>query len=359
MTPGFFVARRLTAPGWGRSYPLTVLGSTRRTVTLEASAQTTAAGEWALFTERGHVRLAGEPSIERRKVTWRLADGAVAPAAGSKVSWTGIVAPSPAAAGLPSVDHLFTLPSGCAPAWFIGAEPGERHPVWAVHLHGLGSSRAGTLRGVAAAAAVGLPSVVPSYRNTIEGPRTGRGRTHLGQTEVRDIDAVLEQLSATGEERFVLFGWSMGAQMALTLAASDRWRERIDRLVLDSPVMDWRHTLAANVTAAGLPRWTGRSAEGWLTSPWRSRLVGLEEPIDLDAMNRTTAGAVAIAQPVLIHHGASDRFAPRSDSEAFVKAAPRAQLSDLDSGHTTTWNAKSQDWLRITKRFLARDSGDF
>lgn len=355
MTPGLLVARRLTAPTRGRSYPLTVLASSRRTITLAATAQTTAAGDWALFTERGHVRLAGTPSIDGRKVTWRLADGAVAPTHGSKVSWTGIVSPSPSAAGLPSVDHLFTVPSGCAPAWFIGAEPGERHPVWAVHLHGLGSSRAGTLRGVAAATAVGLPSVVPSYRNTIEGPRAGRGRTHLGQTEVRDIDAVLEQLSVTGEERFILFGWSMGAQMSLALAISDRWRSRIDRLVLDSPVLNWRHTLAANVTAAGLPAWAGGAAEPWLTGARRSQFVGLEEPLDLDAMD-WTARADEVTQPVLIHHGASDRFAPRADSEAFAAAAPNAQLTDLDSGHTTTWNADPQVWLKTTSRFLARDS---
>ena len=60
MTPGFLVARRLTAPATGRSYPLTVLASSRRTVTLAATAQTTAPGEWALFTEHGHVRLTGQ-----------------------------------------------------------------------------------------------------------------------------------------------------------------------------------------------------------------------------------------------------------------------------------------------------------
>ncbi len=352
MTIGYALARALTAQSGTRRFPLRIVATGERTITLKATSPTTEPGEWGLFRESGgHIRLAGEPQQERGRVTWRVAGDDELPAAGERVSWTGIVAPHPAVAGLSWMDHVFVTRAGALPAWFVDADPGEARDLWAVHVHGLGSSRAGTLRGVAAACAAGLPSIVPACRNTAEGPRVGRGRSHLGATEAEDIAQVLERATVTGRERFVLFGWSMGAQIALRLATSERWGHRIDRIVLDSPVLDWRSVLTANLRRHGLPPRAGRLAESWLQNTAKAHLVGLERPLDLDEMDWTRRAA-CVPQPVLIHHGIRDWSAPVASSEAFAAAAPAAQLVTSAGGHTTAWNVDPAGWARATVSFL-------
>ena len=351
MTPGFFVARRLTAPTKKRSYPLQVLASTKDTVTLRATAATTVPGQWGLFYDgHGHITIAGEPVIDGKTVTWHVQRG-TPPPAGTRVAWSGIIRPTPGAAGFLAHDHHIATPAGPAPAWFIGARPGEEHPVWAVHIYGLGSTRAGVIRSVCVTSQLGIPSVLPTYRNSFEGLRYGDGLTHLGSDEADDIAAVLDELNVTGRERFVLVGWSMGAQIALSLATDGRWASRIDRIVLESPVLDWRRTLVHNMHRVRLPSIVGREAAGWLGHRLLHRATGLDDALDLDAMD-WVARASEVRQPVLILHGAKDRFTPLNMSNEFVGHAVRAELVETGSGHTTGWNIDPGLWAGRMSNFL-------
>lgn len=341
---GYLVARRLTAPPHPRRHPLTVRSSTPTTVTLDATPTTTVAGDWGLFVAGGgHARVHGLPRIDAGRATWDLAPGSSPPPPGSRVSWTGIVDPSP-----PAGTRTHRLPAG--DAWQVGDVADA--PLVAVHLHGLGSTRAGTLRGVAAATAAGLPSLVPAYRNTLDGRRLGRGRSHLGLTETDDLVDALRLLDDVGARRFVLFGWSMGAQLCLRLAADGAWAARIDRMVLDSPVLDWRAVLAANVTAAHLPRAAATSAARWLRHP---RALGLDAPVDLDAAD-FVARASEVRHPVLVHHGTRDWSVPLASSRRFVEGAPAGELVTSGGGHTTGWNVDAASWHAATARFLAAHS---
>lgn len=344
---GRVIARRVTSTTSARNFPIRILDSSERTLTVRASERTSLAGEWGLYLRGGgHTRVSGVPLLNGLRATWTLAAGSSAPATGEYASWSGIVAPNPRSAGLDSSDHVF----GPIPTWFIDAAPSDHRPVWAVHVHGLGSSRAGTLRGVVAASAAGLPSVIPAYRNTPEGPHIGSGRSTLGVRESEDIASVMSGLSVTGDERFVLFGWSLGAQVALRLAADPLWASRIDRLVLDSPVLDWRSVISANLTHSHLPRAAARLADPWLQDPRKARRLGLDEPLNLDEMD-WVARAGEVRHPVLIHHGTTDWSVPIAGSEAFVAAAPDAQLITTGGGHTTSWNVAPAQWHTNTQLF--------
>lgn len=162
------------------------------------------------------------------------------PRAGDLASWSGIYYASPADAGLEHQDIVIVTPAGHAPAWRIDGDLST----WAIHVHGLGSSRAGTLRGVRVATELGYTSLVVSYRNDGESPRCGNGRSMLGDTEVEDVDAAIGYAIRRGAERIVLFGWSMGAAIALQLAHRQAYRDLIVGLVLDSPVLDWRSAIS-------------------------------------------------------------------------------------------------------------------
>lgn len=337
---GYLVARRLTARPRPRRHPLTVRSSTPTTVTLDATPSTTVPGEWGLFVAGGgHAHLRGAPVVDGGRVTWDLQPGTPAPPPGARASWTGIVDPAP-----PAPMRTTTLSGG--DAWVIGDV--ETAPLVAVHVHGLGSSRAGTLRGVETATAAGLPSLVPAYRNTLDGRRVGTGRSHLGATEAADLVDALRFLDAAGVARFVLFGWSMGAQLCLRVAADDAWSDRVERLVLDSPVLDWRAVLEANVAAARLPRAAAAGAERWLRRP---RALGLDAPVDLGAA-AFVARAGEVRQPVLVHHGTRDWSVPIASSRRFAATAPAARLVVSAGGHTTGWNVDATTWRAETSRFL-------
>ncbi|MBE8146596.1 alpha/beta fold hydrolase [Brevibacterium casei] len=121
------------------------------------------------------------------------------------------------------------------------------------HPRTRGAARAGTLRGVLARTDLGYTSLVVTYRNTEEGPRVGTGRSTLGHTEAADVDEAIGYAVRRGARRIVLFGWSMGAAIALRLADRPRHEGLIAGLVLDSPVLDWTEVIKTNCTRAGSP----------------------------------------------------------------------------------------------------------
>src|SRR5699024_11457667 len=118
---------------------------------------------------------------------------------GDRASWSGIYYATPADAGLNARDITITTPAGPCPAWRIDGDPST----WAIHIHGLGSTPAGTLRGTQAATELGYSSLLVTYRNTTEGPRVGTGRSTLGHVETADVDAAIGYAVRRGAERIV------------------------------------------------------------------------------------------------------------------------------------------------------------
>lgn len=149
----------------------------------------------------------------------------------------------------------------------------DGNSTWAIHIHGLGSTRAGTLRGVQVATDLGYSSLVVSYRNDGKGPTVGTGRSTLGWTEADDVEEAIHDAVRHGADRIVLFGWFMGGAIAIQLALRPHLAPLIAGLVLDSPVLDWSSVIRANCTRAGLPECAGGLAIPWLGSKGLSRLL--------------------------------------------------------------------------------------
>lgn len=357
MTFGFLVARALTDTTPSSRRPLTVRADGRNRISVDATAHTTIPGRWGIhLAGGGHLQVHGTPIEKGGRVSWQLADGYTPPREPTAAAWTGIAHRNPAAAGLAAIDELIPTRGGMIPAWSIRNNSPGLGPVVAVHVHGAGSTRAGTLRGVLAATAAGLPSVVTTYRNSAEGPRVGRGRSHLGYLESDDVSDVLRHLAESGVERFVLFGWSMGAQLILPIAASAEWAGRVDGVVLDSPALNWANVLRTNLRSAGRPVALALPGLAWLRSRRRARLVGLDGPLPLELMD-WVARAHEVSTPVLIHHGTADQTTPITDSRAFVAGSGNARLEESGAGHTVSWNMDPDRWHSITSKFVALASG--
>jgi pimeloyl-ACP methyl ester carboxylesterase len=358
LSVGWVIARRLTAPGT-RRYDLTVREVERDgdgcLIVLDRTHLTTAEGVYNLWFENGAwAQLSADvldrgPTLIARRVT-STASG-LTPRGGDHVSWSGIYYATPQDASLDARDIIIDTPVGPASAWRIDGD-GARS-TWAIHIHGLGSIRAGTLRGVRAATERGYTSLVISYRADGEGLRVGNGRSTLGYTETDDAAAAIEYAMRHGARRVVLFGWSMGAAIALQLAHHPSYRSSIAGLVLDSPVLDWTEVIKANCTRSGLPAAAGSLAIPWLTIRPLARLVGMPDRIPLRSFN-WTARAEQLTIPTLILHGTRDASVPIRLSRALRDSRPGlVSLEVFEAGHTLSWNSDPDRWQSAVTTWLA------
>ncbi|MFT8396006.1 alpha/beta hydrolase [Propionibacterium sp.] len=353
---GLAIARRLTAPASPRAFDLTIRGVEHNEggdlIVLDRTAQTTAPGIYNLWFEHGGWAQLSAKIVDRgpvyvaRRVT-ATAPG-LTPKPGERASWSGIYYATPADAGLDARDITITTPAGPCPTWRIDGDPST----WAIHIHGLGSTRAGTLRGVLAATELGYTSLVVSYRNTAEGPRVGTGRSTLGHTESADVDEAIGYAVRRGGQRIVLFGWSMGAAIALQLADHPRHEGLIAALVLDSPVLDWTEVIKANCAGSGLPAAAGYLVIPWLTLHPLARALGLPGRIPLRSFDWTERGA-DLNTPTLILHGTRDDSVPIRLSQALRDARPDlVELVTFDAGHTLCWNTDPDRWQEAVTTWL-------
>ena len=356
---GLAIARRLTAPS-RRRYDLTIRGversGERLIVILDRTPRTSLHGLYSLFIENGgRVRLSPDAEdhgsgLVSREVVGEPCERLVA---GARASWSGILFSSPEAAGLESMDVGVQTDAGRAPAWLI-APRGDPSMTWVIHVHGLGGMRAGTLRGVHVASEAGLTSLVVTYRNDGEGTFVGTGRSGLGSVEVDDVRAAVRFARENGARSVVLFGWSMGAAIALQLAADPEFRDLITGLVLESPVLDWVATIRANCARAGLPEWTGVLAVPWLSIPTLARVMGLASPIALRRFD-WIARADELTVPTLILHGALDSSSPFELSTRLRELRPDiVDLQAFDADHTMGWNSDPQGWEAVVSSWLVR-----
>lgn len=353
---GWTIARRLTAPAGPRIFDLTIRDiehddGTQRVV-LDRTDQTTAVGIYNLWIEHGGwAQLSAEASDRGPGRIARTVVGTspgLKLAAGDRASWSGIYCATPADSGLNARDITITTPAGPCPAWRIDGDPST----WAIHIHGLGSTRAGTLRGVQAATELGYTSLAVTYRNTTEGPCVGAGRSTLGHTETADLDEAIGYAVRRGAQQVVLFGWSMGATIALQLAARPRYDGLITALVLDSPVLDWTETIKANCAHSRLPAAAGHLAVPWLSTGPLARMLGLPAPIPLRSFDWITRAA-ELATPTLVLHGTRDSSAPIRLSQALQdRRVDIVTLETFDADHTLAWNTDPERWRAVVSGWL-------
>ncbi len=136
----------------------------------------------------------------------------------------------------------------------------------------------------------------------------------------------------------------MGAAIALQLAADAEFDGAIDRLVLESPVLDWVTTIGANCRRAGLPSCVGLFALPWLQRGVLARVLGLRSEIPLAAFDWLKPAA-EMHVPALILHGVEDTSAPVTVSRLLAQRLPDiVRVETFDSDHTLTWNADPALW---------------
>jgi alpha-beta hydrolase superfamily lysophospholipase len=340
------MARKVVTPARRQADTrILALDTAAQTITLSRTADTELPGRYGLFTsgtsdyiKLGSVLSEDASSVKRKLLTHVSADARLAPEA----AFSGWYYDHPEQLHLPFTPELIGSTVGPCPAWLFPAGEGD---TWVIQVHGRGTTRAECLRAVPVFHGLGITSLVVSYRNDGEAPRSRNGTYALGATEWRDVDAAVGCARRRGARRIIVMGWSMGGAIALQLALNSAHGDSIAGLILESPVVDWRVVLDYQAKAERVPGAVSRLAIEALQAEWASPLTRTGAAISLDQLD-VVARAAELRHPILILHSDDDGFVPSDASHDLVAARP--DLVEMQvfkvARHTKLWNYDQERW---------------
>lgn len=353
-----YFVRRVLTPERDKPDDTEVLSVGPGTVTLRATDETVARGCFGLWLGRGqaHARLgevlrADGPTVTRTLIEVDRGSMKVGPARINPYYYAG---DPESALGLPFEDVVLEGGIGPLPAWVV--PPSAEVPasdVWAVHVHGRGATREECLRALPVLHRLGVPSVVPSYRNDGEAPVIPGGRYHLGDTEWLDIEHAIRLALARGATHVVLVGWSMGGAIVLQLLSRSRTASVVVAAVLDAPVVSWREVLDHQARLNRVPVWVARLGLEMLGQRQANRLFGVEGPVDLTRFN-WVARANELRHRLLVIHSEDDEFVPSGSSQELARARPDLVTLARFRGarHCQEWNVDPEWWERTVGKYV-------
>ena len=355
---GFAVvmARKIVKRG-PKDYRRAELTDDGRGVRIALDDYTKAPGDFGVFdpvaesyTRVGEVMLIDE---DQKYVERQIHPPGSGPAClGPLVDWTPDVFFEPSAVGGRFEEVDIPTAYGAAPAWLF---EGKDTDTWVIHIHGSWTDRSIMFRDVHAFSPLGFTSLVPSFRSDLDVSPPQVELSHLGQTEWRDVESAVAYAVAQGARRIILSGWSMGGTIALLTAERSAYRDRIVGIVLVGPVTSWRKTITAGAARAGVPAVGAGLVMCLLQAPPFARMLGLEEPIDFNALEWVDVPN-RVAVPTLVLHSSTDQEVPWEISAAFQRANPETvTLIPLpEAHHTQEWNASPRTFTNELTSWVSK-----
>lgn len=352
-----YYARRIVeapvdlAPGPGRPDDDVVVAAVDRETAMLRGAAASRHGVWGLVYDGGYGRVSepvdanADGGVRRR---FELISGRAPPEGADAHLDAAAYPPDPTTLGLPFERLTYDAPLGPTPAWlFTGEGAGRRSATWAIHVHGRSTRYHESFRSIPALAAGGLPSLAIAYRNDPDGPRVADGRSRLGATEWRDVEAAVRFALDEGARDVVLVGYSMGGMLAMVCAARSTVRSRIRALVLDAPVLDWTPVMRRAALERGLP-----SVVVPLLVPPAMALASRLGGFDWDAIRHDPA---ALTLPTLLVHGDADSIVPVELADVLADARPElvTYLRVAGAGHVRAWNHDPEGYETTLRAFLS------
>ena len=202
-----------------------------------------------------------------------------------------------------------------------------------VLTHGWSSSRVSGLTRLPAAAAVASRVTLWDMR----GHGDSGGTTTIGDREPADLRALLGRLET--DRPVVLWGWSLGAEVSLAVAAAGSGQPpEIAGVIAENPYRR-RITPAANVARRfGYPVRPNLQIAAVLLGLWHAR-----DPRRW-FRDRQSPTAASLGVPLLVLHGEQDTTCPVAEGRAIAEAVgDRARLAVIaDAGHHTIWTGTEQ-----------------
>jgi len=348
-------ARTVLTPPTKRAQDVRIRAVDDSTVTLSATIDSMTPGRYGLWfsEDTGHARVGEIVSFTTDTVTRQLLQvdfGDLASATRGRLgSWFYL---SPDELGLPYSDVAVPTDLGLAPAWLIPSAAATDR--WVIQVHGRAVSRPETLRAVPVFHEAGYTSLLISYRNDGDAPRTSDYRYGLGDTEWRDVDAAMRYAIEHGARHLVLMGWSMGGATVLQALTRSSSADRVSGVILESPVVDWVTALDFQGKVNRLPAPLRWGVLQLLSHRWAGRLTGQSEPIDLRRLD-LVARAGELDKPILLFHSEDDGYVPATASTALAQARPDIVRFEhfMTARHVRLWNYDAARWNSAITAWLS------
>ncbi|MGC9670858.1 alpha/beta hydrolase family protein [Planosporangium sp. 12N6] len=312
-----------------REYPLGIRDFDGELVTLGRTEDTARDVPYGLLWPTGHARLGAVVRTDRATVVRRVDEvtrGVLR--AGMRAGMSSAVFDGDplAARGLPFEEVTVPGELGPLPAWLVGGSSST----WVIAVHGRGGSRAEALRALPTLAALGLPTLVTTYRNDADAPPSPDRRYHLGATEWRDVAAAIRYARSRGASDVILYGWSMGGAATMMTLRRAREAEHVRALVMDCPALDWTATLRLNARRRALPP----------PLTWAAmRLVEQRLGVRLAELNQVRhVGSLRV--PTLVFVDGDDVMVDPAPTRLFARLRPDLVrlVETSGGGHTRSWN---------------------
>ncbi len=366
---GTHLARLLLTPERVRPEVEEILAVDTDSITLRATEETVVPGRYGLWFNKGqgHLRLgevieAPEPSpgwVTRRLEAVDMGIPHPGPA-----RWDGYYYSQSPDRSLWLATHDVLVPSdvGDLAAWLVpgaGDESADaqasRPGRWAILVHGRGATRHECLRAVPTLYRLGITTLVPTYRNDVDGPPSPDGLYNLGLSEWRDTEAAIAYAVEHGADDVVLFGWSMGGAITLQTLDLSPLGQHVSCAVLDSPVIDWADVIAHHARLRKVPPPLTHLATGLMGARWSRRLVGVHEPLDVARTNWQDR-ADELRHRILLIHSADDEFVPVGPSrELAARRRDLVQYAEWQQArHVKEWNVDAPRWEALVEDYLTR-----
>lgn len=233
--------------------------------------------------------------------------------------------------------------AGPLPAWLVPGDP-ER---WVIVIHGKGSEQTEALRILPTLKDAGLTVLAVSYRND-RGVPGGSGRYGYGASEWPDIEAAARFAAERGAKDITLYGFSMGAGIALAFLENGAHAGLVRAAVFDSPVLDFGAIIDYQGERRSVPGPIIRLSK---------EMASLRFDIDWDRLDYLSRlGGLSI--PVLVFHSRDDETIPYESSAALAADHPRlVTLVTYDSApHAEAWNVDPGRYETAVRRFLTRST---
>ena len=343
MGVGWFFSEKLLRPNPSPrpGYDVEVLGSEAGNIKLSPNANARRSGTYGLkwaggYGQVGRILHTDESGLTRE---FRAMRGAPEPGNALLDSYAFPHDPEQAF-GLQYEEITVNSELGELPAWYI---EGTKDTCM-IFVHGHGAGRGEALRILRTIVGQGFASLIITYRNDPEAPKSPDGLYHLGQTEWRDLEAAADYALANGAKDLLLVGYSMGGAITCTfLRESDR-AAKVRGVVLDAPALDWDAILALGARERGLPR---------VAVPIIKSILSFRTGISWSVLGQAErAGEFDV--PILLFHGDRDETVPVESSDAFAEARPDLVTYQRihGAGHVESWNLDPEGYRETVERFL-------
>ncbi|MFD9893238.1 alpha/beta hydrolase family protein [Amycolatopsis sp. NPDC059027] len=274
--------------------------------------------------------------------------GGPAPSTGATVDVTSVMMTDPKTSyGMDYSEVSVPTELGPAPAWYIPAA-GPSASTWVIAVHGQ-NGRRNAMLATPILHRLGLPVLAITYRNDEGAPASADGLMHYGESEYRDVESAVRYAQGKGATKIVLYGGSMGGQIAGQFLARSPLATTVTATLLDSPLLSMPMVGEFTARQYGAP-----APMTWLINQvirWRTGV----DMNQLDLINRPPA----TKPPTLLFAGASDSEAPVRMDRDFVEAARKNQWpveyhEFPGAEHVESWNSDPVRYEQAITGFFGR-----